>query len=168
MSRPTASPSRHRARIRAVVAMGAAVGLAAGAWAGAPVHRAPLYSRVVHSIFPGDDLGYLPMAGSPPLRLGAPVATIPITPPPVVLYAPPEPTPAGSATPSNVVPVAPPTAAEGLPAPVAAERKAAGLRPDDFLPYFQPADGRGTLADGFQFVPARPDLPSSQASFHQQ
>ena len=168
MSRPPVSPCRRHAPARAVVALGAALGLVASAWAGAPAHRPPLYARLVHSLFPSDQPGYLPMAGSPPLRVGAVVAAVPISPPPVVLYGPPEPVPAGAASPSNVVPVSPPTAAESTPAPATTDRKAPPLRPDDFLPYFQPNDGRGTLADGFQFVPARPDLPSSQASFQQQ
>jgi|GEM_PF-7018207 len=133
--------------------------------AGPAATRAPLHSRLTNALFPRSQPGYIPVLGSPALRIGTPPSPQPIQPPPVVLYAPPP--PPAPKTEQTVVAAA--DAGPQKPQPTA-EVKPPPLRPEDFLPYFQLDDGasRRVTPEGLQFTPARPTLQTSRAEYRQQ
>ena len=135
--------------------------------AGAASTRAPLHSRLANALFPKSQPGYIPVLGSPALRIGTPPPAKPIQPPPVVLYAPPPPPAPRTEQPAVV---AADIAPQKLQPSAEANAKPPPLRPEDFLPYFQLDDGaaRRVTPEGLQFTPARPALPSSRAEYRQQ
>ena len=128
-----------------------------------PHHRAPVITRVDSSVFPTANPGYLPLVGPPALRFAEPsVSPAGFAPPPVVLYAPRPPKPAGATAEKPTEP--PPVAPAQLPA-TAADSPPRQVRPEDVLPYFQLGDGSGRgVAENLQFTPAIP----SRAEYRQQ
>jgi hypothetical protein len=169
MLRSPSSPIRATARLhrRALLLAVAALALGQPLLAGSASYRPPLHQRIGRALFPRPNSGYIPVVGSPALRVGEAPPPAPIAPPPVVLYAPTAP-PAPAATQPEVAVVAPP--AQPPPATPEAATKPTQLRPEDFLPYFQLDDGstHRATAEGLQFTPARPALPTSRAEYRQQ
>jgi hypothetical protein len=121
----------------------------------------PLPYRLWSKLFPTKDPGYIPIVGTPALRVLAPATAAPaIRPPPLALYAPPDRSkPAPTAPPPAPVPATPPQQPAEFGAP-----KQAPVRPQDLIPYFQLNDGSAGIGDALQFTPA---MPSSQANFRQ-
>ncbi|HLP09330.1 MAG TPA: hypothetical protein VK178_14290 [Opitutaceae bacterium] len=167
---PTSSAHlARRLRGAALLALVAAQAIPLGATP--PAVRLPILNRLGQALFPSNDPGYLPSVGAPGLRLREVPATIPIKAPPVALYAVPAPaatTPDAKTNEPNTE--AKPNVPDTPKSIVLTDRPPPPVRPEDFLPYFQLNDGssRGAPAEGVQFTPARPELPSSQAEYRQQ
>ncbi|MFT3829518.1 MAG: hypothetical protein QM691_07410 [Opitutaceae bacterium] len=165
------SSARLARRLRAAALLALVVAQAFPLGATPPAVRPPIINRLGKALFPTNDPGYLPAVGSPGLRLHAGPAAIPIKAPPVALYAVPDPVAMAAAAKPTEASTAPQPVVADTPKPVVlTDRKPPPVRPEDFLPYFQLNDGssRGAPAEGVQFTPARPELPSSQAEYRQQ
>ncbi len=169
MLRRPSSPVRAAARLHRgtlLLAVAAALLFEPSLVAESTSYRRPLHRRIIGTLFPKPNPGYIPSVGSPDLRIGEAPPPPPIVPPPVVLYAPPPPA-APKSTQPEVAAVTPPPVEQPAPAVTA---QPAQLRPEDFLPFFQLDDGSAKRAtpEGLQFTPARPALPTSRAEYRQQ
>jgi hypothetical protein len=162
MSRPASTPARIAALRRTLGAMATACALAL---VGPEAAARPLFpSTMVFaplSIRPSRVAGpgYLPVAGTPPLRWRSPPPPAPSpTEAPLVLYNPPPPARPGSDRAANAT-------------VTAAKTEAQPLQPKDFLPFFErenrPAPANAGPTEGLQFAPARPALPTSSADYRQ-
>lgn len=173
MARSPNSPMHSSARLRgAAFAFAIALGLPATLDAMTPSHRQPLYHRLQASLFPPSNPGYIPLVGSPALRLATPPPARPIEPPPRALYALPPPIPEGTQAPTPPPDLAATTPDDGDgpgTAPNPPSQPPPPVRAEDVLPYFQLDDG--SSADGsnptLRFTPARPALPTSNAEYRQ-
>ena len=169
MSRRPSSPVRSAPRHLRGAALLAAAALALGSplFAGPSSYRDSLPRRLAHALFPKSNPGYVPVVGSPALRIGEFPPPAPIAPPPVTLYAPPPPPSPQPAQPEVAASDAP---AQQTPSAPATTATPSPIRPEDFLPFFQLDDGSAhrAPAEGLQFTPARPSMPTSRAEYRQQ
>jgi len=170
MSRRPSSPVHSATRHLRGAALLAAAALALGSplFAGPPSCRDSLPRRLALALFPKSNPGYVPVVGSPALRIEEVPPPAPIAPPPVALYAPPPPP-----SPQPAQPEVAATAASAQQPQATAPATAATpspIRPEDFLPFFQLDDGTAhrAPAEGLQFTPARPSMPTSRAEYRQQ
>jgi hypothetical protein len=168
MSRPTVTSVVPAARrtLGALLALGA-LALAADAQARLRFPSTLVIEPLRTNPRPVADPGYLPLVGTPPLRWrGQPPPSPTPGVPTNALYAPPTNTPPPTTLTAATTPV---TSADSA---ARTDGKPPGLRPEDFLPFFQRTNNAPPVnagpAEGLMFAPARPPLPTSSAEYRQQ